>query len=100
MKTVFRPSLRLLVLAGLLALPPMASGADANLTDLSNTPISGASSVEIKPNVLFILDDSYSMSWNYLPDWAGMIKYAAGLDYAGSPVRNWIPDDYQSYNAN
>ena len=100
MKTVPYVS-TVLLLSGLLALPSAASGADpaSDLTDLSNTPISGASSVEIKPNVLFILDDSYSMSWNYLPDWAGMIKYRAGQDYTGSPVRNWIPDDYQSYNA-
>jgi type IV pilus assembly protein PilY1 len=61
-----------LVLAGLLAAPLIAFGA---ATDLSDTPLSGASSAQIKPNVVFIMDDSYSMSWEYLPDWAGSIKF-------------------------
>ena len=45
-------------------------------TQLANSPISGASSVEIAPNILFVLDDSGSMDWDYLPDWAGL---SAGL---------------------
>ncbi|HRD87875.1 MAG TPA: PilC/PilY family type IV pilus protein [Accumulibacter sp.] len=48
-------------------------------TQLANSPISGASSVEIAPNILFVLDDSGSMDWDYLPDWAGL---AAGLHQA------------------
>ncbi|MDR2614576.1 MAG: hypothetical protein LBC91_04560, partial [Candidatus Accumulibacter sp.] len=69
-------------------LPAIASGVP---TDLSETPISGASSLEIKPNILFILDDSYSMDWTYLPDWAGEIVY--------STTSKWRPSSYQSYNA-
>jgi Tfp pilus tip-associated adhesin PilY1 len=72
----------------LIALPLAASGA---LTDLSQTPISGASSMEIKPNILFIMDDSYSMDWTYLPDWAGEIAY--------SSTDKWRPSNYQKFNA-
>jgi Tfp pilus tip-associated adhesin PilY1 len=82
---------RALLLAGLLALPPVAAGAPV---DLSETPISGASSMEIKPNILFIMDDSGSMDWDYLPDWAG------GIDQAdGNTVRRWSPAPHQSRNA-
>ncbi|MDR2786876.1 MAG: hypothetical protein LBD06_00695, partial [Candidatus Accumulibacter sp.] len=83
---------RLLALS-LLALPVAAPGA---VTDLSDTPLSGASSMAIKPNILFILDDSYSMDWTYLPDWAGEIIYNPGT----SSEKKWRPSSYQSYNAN
>lgn len=42
-------------------------------TDISQTPLStysAKSQVLVKPNILFVLDDSGSMSWNYMPDWA------------------------------
>ena len=40
-------------------------------TDLSTSPLSGAAAAPISPNVMFIMDDSLSMEWDYLPDWAG-----------------------------
>ncbi|GHU06582.1 hypothetical protein FACS1894158_13450 [Betaproteobacteria bacterium] len=93
------------LLAALLALPLIAlsNAALGAATDLSNTPISGAAATEIKPNILFIMDDSYSMSWTYLPDWAGEIKYAAKMDWSYntsiySAGRNWLPDYYQKGN--
>ncbi|WP_342617902.1 PilC/PilY family type IV pilus protein [Rhodoferax sp. GW822-FHT02A01] len=42
-------------------------------TDLSSTPLSTyavTSANDVKPNVLFLLDDSGSMSWDFMPDWA------------------------------
>ena len=42
-------------------------------TDLSSVPLptyASTASVDVKPNVLFTLDDSGSMNWPYLPDWA------------------------------
>jgi type IV pilus assembly protein PilY1 len=42
--------------------------ADAAETDISNTPISTASNTVVKPNVMFILDDSGSMDAGYSPD--------------------------------
>ena len=55
-----------------LALGFMAS-APALATDISTVPLntySAPTSTDVKPNVLFILDDSGSMSWDYMPDWA------------------------------
>ncbi|TLD44587.1 MAG: Type IV pilus biogenesis factor PilY1 [Accumulibacter sp.] len=60
----------------LLSLLMLGGNVLAAPTQLANSPISGASSVEIAPNILFVLDDSGSMDWDYLPDWAGL---AAGL---------------------
>ena len=62
------PNQSLITLPALLFVPLAAYGA---LTDLSTTPLSGATSTEIKPNILFVMDDSGSMDWDYMPDWAG-----------------------------
>jgi Tfp pilus tip-associated adhesin PilY1 len=78
----------ILLLASLLAAPLIAFGA---VTDLSDTPLSGATKTQIKPNVLFIMDDSYSMKEDFLPDWAGGIKYSSSSQ--------WTPSFYQSKNA-
>ncbi|BCL76823.1 type IV pilus biogenesis factor PilY1 [Jeongeupia sp. HS-3] len=51
-----------------LALTLLTASVQAALTDLANSPITSASKAEAKPNVLFILDDSGSMDWDYLPD--------------------------------
>ena len=45
----------------------------AGTTDISTVPLPTyaiGTTVDIKPNILMVLDDSGSMSWNYLPDWA------------------------------
>jgi type IV pilus assembly protein PilY1 len=55
----------------------LALGAPAALsatTDLSPVPLptyTVGSTVDIKPNIFMVLDDSGSMIWDYLPDWAG-----------------------------
>lgn len=57
----------LAVLSAALLAPALAQ------TDLSTVPLptySAASTTDIKPNIFFVLDDSGSMSWTYLPDWA------------------------------
>ncbi|MEF8702551.1 MAG: PilC/PilY family type IV pilus protein [Candidatus Accumulibacter sp. UW26] len=54
----------------LVALLALIGSVHAANTDLALAPLSGASAVQIFPNILFVLDDSGSMSWNYLPDWA------------------------------
>lgn len=43
----------------------------AGVTDISTAPLFTSSNVSVKPNIMFILDDSGSMAWNYLPDDAG-----------------------------
>ncbi|GAB3645820.1 hypothetical protein GCM10028813_04490 [Ramlibacter alkalitolerans] len=45
----------------------------ADPTELSPMPLptfAVGSVVDIKPNILMVLDDSGSMDWDYLPDWA------------------------------
>ncbi len=37
-------------------------------TDISNSPLSSATTAEVKPNILFTLDDSGSMNWRFMPD--------------------------------
>jgi len=55
-------------LAALAALPPFARAA---VTDVSQTPLLSASGTPVKPNLMFILDDSGSMDDNFLPETAG-----------------------------
>ena len=50
----------------------LAGEAQGGTTQLTDTPISGASSVQVSPNIQFVLDDSASMNDSYLPDWAGV----------------------------
>jgi len=45
-----------------------SASAQAALTDLGTVPMANASDAVVKPNVMFILDDSGSMGWEYIPD--------------------------------
>ena len=51
----------------LLSKPSFAAATKA--VDLAQSPLAKSSDLVVKPNVMFILDDSGSMDWNYLPDW-------------------------------
>jgi type IV pilus assembly protein PilY1 len=44
--------------------------AKAAKTDLATAPLETSTATLVKPNILFILDDSGSMDRTYLPDWA------------------------------
>jgi len=53
--------------------------ANAQGTDISTEPLntySAPSSTDVKPNVLFVLDDSGSMDWDFMPDWACDTDYS------------------------
>lgn len=50
--------------AGLLA----SSRADAQLADIADVPLANSPSTSVLPNLMYILDDSGSMNWNYMPD--------------------------------
>lgn len=90
-----RPAL----LGSLLAIPFIAFGAS---TDLSQSPLSGATSTEIRPNILFVLDDSKSMEMDALPDWAdvNIVKFPYrkknpsfnGIAY--NPAIRYLPPSY------
>jgi Tfp pilus tip-associated adhesin PilY1 len=57
------------LLALFAALPLLLAGpAIAAETDLSDSPLSTATETAVKPNILFILDDSGSMNWKFMPD--------------------------------
>ena len=55
-------------LVALLLFAAMPGRAISALTDLGTVPMANASDTVVKPNVMFILDDSGSMAWEYLPD--------------------------------
>jgi type IV pilus assembly protein PilY1 len=37
--------------------------------DIATSPLSNSGPVQIKPNMLYVLDDSGSMGWDFMPDW-------------------------------
>lgn len=51
------------------AVAPGMGNALAAATDLADEPLANATTVDILPNVFFILDDSGSMGWDYMPDY-------------------------------
>ena len=42
--------------------------ARAEVTDLAQVPLANSPSTAVLPNLMFILDDSGSMQWDYMPD--------------------------------
>lgn len=48
---------------------------------LATAPLATATTSTVKPNVLFIIDDSGSMDWDYLPDWANDNHPVTGNNY-------------------
>ncbi len=59
---------RILQTSLLLAACGLAATAQAALTDIANSPMASSGNTSVKPNIMFILDDSGSMDWDYLPD--------------------------------
>lgn len=67
-------------------------------TDLSDVPLSSASTSTVKPNILFILDDSGSMNLKFMPDGLssrenriGMRNHKCNLVYYNPSVRYVVP---------
>jgi len=54
----------------LLAAMVLPSSMQASTTDLATSPLETSTATLVKPNILFVLDDSGSMEYAYLPDWA------------------------------
>lgn len=57
--------------AVLLLLATLSPTGRAASTDISSEPVITRSNVAAKPNLMFILDDSGSMDWSYMPDEMG-----------------------------
>jgi type IV pilus assembly protein PilY1 len=68
MKSLF-PSSRILTI-GLLTQLLVGPAALAGTTDIANQPLANITgTATVKPNIVFILDDSGSMGWDFNPDW-------------------------------
>lgn len=52
----------------LLAATVFCSTSHAATTDIANSPMASSGNTSVKPNIMFILDNSGSMGWEYLPD--------------------------------
>ena len=81
-RSTARRQLLCLALAAGLAL---SSHARAASVALATAPLATATTSTVKPNVMFILDDSGSMDWDYLPDWATDSHPNTGIDYTSTP---------------
>ncbi len=57
------------LVARLLAAPLLLAYCTAQGTDLSNTPLTTSTATAMRPNILFVIDDSGSMASNYMPDY-------------------------------
>ncbi|WP_040039805.1 pilus assembly protein [Noviherbaspirillum autotrophicum] len=67
---LLRPAARTMTCIALslsIALPLPALSASVSL---ATTPLATATNTTVLPNLMFVLDSSGSMGWNYLPDWA------------------------------
>lgn len=70
MKTLaaIRRGKAVLILAALQLSPGLVLAA---VTDIANNPLATSANSNLRPNILFVLDDSGSMGWNYMPDSVG-----------------------------
>lgn len=84
-----RPPLGPLTLAAALACTAVG-GTFAQTVEIADGPLSATLS-QVKPNIMFILDDSGSMSFSYMPDEAGV------PDADGNPGENY---GYRSAHCN
>ena len=66
---VLSPSVRLLSLALGCTLISAPIGIGAAETPLADIPLANAPTENILPNIYFILDDSGSMDWDFMPDY-------------------------------
>jgi type IV pilus assembly protein PilY1 len=67
--------------------------------DLATVPLANSPTITIQPNLLFILDDSGSMSWDYMPDWAdssnaSQFRNASYNTVAYNPSVRYLPPVY------
>ena len=81
-RSTARRQLLTLALAASLGLPSHALAASVTL---ATAPLATSTTSTVKPNVMFILDDSGSMAWDYLPDWANDSHPVTGTSYTSMP---------------
>lgn len=76
---------------------PAVSKADP--LDLATIPLANSPTISIQPNLLFIMDDSGSMAWDYMPDWAdsgtdSLFRNASYNTVAYNPEIRYLPPAY------
>jgi len=73
--------------------------------DISDVPLPSANTTVVKPNIFFVLDDSGSMGWAYMPDAVdtGSVGYrtsTCNLVYYNPATNYVIPKDYNGDDVN
>lgn len=57
-----------LLFCAILIVPAAVKAASVNL---ATAPLANATTTQVLPNIMFTLDDSGSMGWDFMPDWVG-----------------------------
>lgn len=68
MNSTFKRPLAAFATALTLSIATLWSSGAGAVTDIATAPLFTSTTTVVKPNVLFILDDSGSMAWDFLPD--------------------------------
>jgi type IV pilus assembly protein PilY1 len=89
---------RLLLTAALCAFAAAHTPVNGAETELSDNPLSSSSTSQVKPNILFVLDDSGSMDREYMPDEVdsgevGYRNYQCNTVYYNPAVNYTVPKD-------
>ncbi len=59
---------RLILAVAALAFGLVSTGASAQVASIADQPLANSPSATVLPNLMYILDDSGSMNWNWMPD--------------------------------
>ena len=84
-----KPLARRLVLYGVLGCM-VSQTALAAVTDISSIPLATSGGSNILPNLLFDLDDSGSMQWDFMPDYVSPNTVGSALTAVVGVVTNSI----------
>ena len=92
---ILHHSRRSLIVCGICT--TLIANVDAAVTDLAAVPLASASTTVVLPNLMFVLDDSGSMGWTYMPDAAG--NFAQNYGYSSSQCNGVYYDPTVTYSA-
>ncbi|MDP2247589.1 MAG: PilC/PilY family type IV pilus protein [Nitrosomonadales bacterium] len=68
---MFKYLLGMMLLGSLMLSGPTRAAGVTTPLDMATIPLANSPTVTIQPNLLFVLDDSGSMEWNFMPDQFG-----------------------------
>lgn len=63
-------------------------GAQGAVTDLASSPLQTSAATLVKPNIFYVLDNSGSMVWDFMPDWVS--SYGESDWLARNPAFNGV----------